>query len=426
MGTWGWSAMKTTSAVPDPPAPMKPNRICGCSFVCVVLVFLLAAFTIPFGLVLMWSLSPDLQNDAHFDDTGEIPDQNRETWVHPLSKHLRAGIGKAMRAPITMRHSVDGHQFARFDTHGTVNTSAFRDTILRLESSIIGNTKPRDGLYALIKDDSGDARPRLTSRSDRYNVFLFDEPWVGDYFWLIKRAFHKYIEAYSIAVPRPLFIKSWANCFRRGQYINWHEHGRVHSGTFFVAVPGPADPSNTSYMLKGEIFNLVNTMGELVLFSGEGTPHRSSNLTEQQVDWLANEQASECRITSSFDISADPHGIGHSVPFFDPEDPYFERDPSTANLRAYGNHMLQFNPRGFSGELDDEERSEDEENYQNNGEGGNHEEGEFTQQQVEEGSEDEEDEEGEEGEGADTIWDRKLAAALESNGAKEFVLQQEL
>ena len=80
-------------------------------------------------------------------------------------------------------------------------------------------------------------------------------------------------------------------------------------------------------------------------------------------------QASECRITSSFDISADPHGIGHSVPFFDPEDPYFERDPSTvphstesrrplscvvvvqANLRAYGNHMLQFNPRGFSGEL---------------------------------------------------------------------------
>ena len=71
----------------------------------------------------------------------------------------------------------------------------------------------------------------------------------------------------------------------------------------------------------------------------------------------------------------------------------------------------------------DDEGSEDEENYQNNGEGGNHEEGEFTQQQVEEGSEDEEDEEGE---GADTIWDRKLAAALESNGAKEFVLQQEL
>ena len=90
--------------------------------------------------------------------------------------------------------------------------------------------------------------------SGRYNVFLFDEPWVGDYFWLIKRAFHKYIEvstaisagtavsggvysrqwrgvsagtaisgacewvvqAYDIEVPRPLFIKSWANCFRRG------------------------------------------------------------------------------------------------------------------------------------------------------------------------------------------------------------------
>ena len=77
-----------------------------------------------------------------------------------------------------------------------------------------------------------------------------------------------------------------------------------------VAVPGPTDPSNTSYMLKGEIFNLVNTMGELVLFSGiaaavriyrmaqavcagEGTPHRSSSLTEQQVDWLSNEQVSQ-------------------------------------------------------------------------------------------------------------------------------------
>lgn len=118
--------------------------------------------------MVVWSLSPDLHNDAHFDDTGEIPDQNRETWVHPLSEHLLAGIGKGMRAPITMQHSVDGHQFARFDTHGTVNTSAFRDTILRLESSIIGDTKPREGLYALIKDDSGDARPRLTSRSDRW------------------------------------------------------------------------------------------------------------------------------------------------------------------------------------------------------------------------------------------------------------------
>ena len=60
---------------------------------------------------------------------------------------------------------------------------------------------------------------------------------------------------------------------------------------------------------------------------------------------------------------------------------------------------------------DDQERSGDEEEqYQ-----GEHDEG-------------SEDEEGEEGpfEEEDTIWDRKLAAALESNGAKEFVLQQEL
>ena len=59
-----------------------------------------------------------------------------------------------------------------------MNTSAFIRTIQRLEHEIITSTAPREGLYQLIKDSGGDHRPRLTSRSDRYNIFLFDEPWV--------------------------------------------------------------------------------------------------------------------------------------------------------------------------------------------------------------------------------------------------------
>ena len=55
----------------------------------------------------------------------------------------------------------------------------------------------------------------------RYNVFLFDEPWVGDYFWLIKRAFHKYIEV-STAIQcwysHPVLVQPSVPC------ACWYSH----------------------------------------------------------------------------------------------------------------------------------------------------------------------------------------------------------
>ena len=44
----------------------------------------------------------------------------------------------------------------------------------------------------------------ITARSDRYNIMYWDEPFVGDYFWTIKRAFHHFIEAYDIKIKKPL------------------------------------------------------------------------------------------------------------------------------------------------------------------------------------------------------------------------------
>ena len=55
----------------------------------------------------------------------------------------------------------------------------------------------------------------LIANASRYNLFYIDEPWVGDYFWLIKRAFHEYIKEYDINIEDKLWIHSWANCFRQ-------------------------------------------------------------------------------------------------------------------------------------------------------------------------------------------------------------------
>ena len=174
-------------------------------------------------------------------------------------------------------------------------------------------------------------------------IFYWDLSWVGDYYWTIKRAFHRYIAHHGIEVTEPLFIHSWANCFRSGN-IDWHAHapddapqtgiaGVSHfSGTFAVAVPR-TNQSATIYKPEGgllyrggmrpsktQMVRNTNTAHDVVIFDS-ALEHRSTALTTAQIEDLAEHAGSPCRITSSFDIAPWPSAIWHSVPFYDPKDP---------------------------------------------------------------------------------------------------------
>ena len=265
--------------------------------------------------------------------------------VRGLSAHITRLIPHRAGMALPMDVRPDGAELVapllKFDTAGAVNVSAFRDAVLRREGYILNTTAARKGLLSLVSGKT----VKLTSRSDRYNIFFWDEPWVGDYYWAIKRAFHAYIARNGVAITKPLYIHSWANCFREGQ-IKWHAHGpddveaeglHFFSGTFAVAVPvGTALRTATIYKperakryqggftpAKTQVVRNVNTAGDLVIFDSM-LHHQSTQLSAAQLADLAEHARAPCRITSSWDITNDPLGIFHSVPFYDPADPEWQ------------------------------------------------------------------------------------------------------
>ena len=70
--------------------------------------------------------------------------------------------------------------FLKFDSREAVLITAFRDSVLAKEADIIA-AQLRPDLVGLDKSET------MTSRSDRYNIFYWEEPWVGAYYWLVKR-----------------------------------------------------------------------------------------------------------------------------------------------------------------------------------------------------------------------------------------------
>eukprot|EP00937_MAST-01D_sp_MAST-1D-sp2_P007997 g7997.t1 len=242
--------------------------------------------------------------------------------------HTEPGIANVdgMRGmPLTQTKKRHDMRFLKFDSHRAVSIEAFKEAVLRKEPDLL-NAAKRPGLVGLDQSET------ITSRSDRYNVFFWEEPWVGDYFWLIKRAFHRYIEEYGLSarIESPLFIHSWTNCLRTGQKLEWHNHCEPGdwqtSGTFIASA---ANGSATFFRVPGgnKIMKNPNTPHDIVMFDSL-IEHQTSTVDDAQRTAMREQLHSDCRITSSWDINTHPGDIWQSVPFYDPHDPFFARDPT--------------------------------------------------------------------------------------------------
>ena len=155
----------------------------------------------------------------------EIPTERAS--VRPLSPHIlryrhlwrprpnddpAVDDGPAWRLPSKL--------MAKFDTRGAVNLTAFRLLVARMEDSLLA-TPPRDGLETITRS-YGEDLPKLTARSDNYNLFYLEDDVVGQYYAVVKRAFHRVLDLYP-RIPRNVryWLHGWANCFRLGQGIHW-------------------------------------------------------------------------------------------------------------------------------------------------------------------------------------------------------------
>jgi hypothetical protein len=100
--------------------------------------------------------------------------------IRPLSAHIRRFIPgnpsglNGLELPITPGIVRKDMQFIKFRTHEVMNTSAIRQTVMRLEPVIHNDTKMRDGLDELIKDkkEGGEnyLKRKLTGHADAFNV----------------------------------------------------------------------------------------------------------------------------------------------------------------------------------------------------------------------------------------------------------------
>lgn len=212
---------------------------------------------------------------------------------------------------------------------------------------------------------------QLTSLAHLYNLFFLNSDHIGKLYWAVKVSFHQYAEVHRLDLSRPYFIHGWLNCFRRGGHIKFHAHGNDGvSGNLGIHIPPGSythylkASDSTSWhllydqatqmckqgnkctcplkwpykgrkppasMLGGEDFRHWNREGEIMLFHST-TSHGSSPVTDRMMDFLKTQDPKlpACRMTAGFDISPHPNLLQHSLPLFDPMDPWWEKDPQAS------------------------------------------------------------------------------------------------
>eukprot|EP00746_Dinoflagellata_sp_MGD_P138840 gnl/MRDRNA2_/MRDRNA2_72413_c0_seq1.p1 gnl/MRDRNA2_/MRDRNA2_72413_c0~~gnl/MRDRNA2_/MRDRNA2_72413_c0_seq1.p1 ORF type:complete len:414 (-),score=51.51 gnl/MRDRNA2_/MRDRNA2_72413_c0_seq1:511-1752(-) len=222
---------------------------------------------------------------------------------------------------------------------------------------------------------------RLTAYASYYNIFFLDSPAVGSLYWTIKQAFHQYARTYRLDLSRTYFLHGWFNCFRGGGHIRFHRHSFGLAGNLAIHVPPGsftqygslgssseyrwlhsmqqqcqagqrksceeladrwryADPLAGASELDVKPVAMPNTAGELVMFHGL-VEHGSSNVTEEMRRHLEQSGPEDCRMTIAFDIDTDPADLHHTVPLYDPKDPWWTLDWPQALGDAIGEKMEQ-------------------------------------------------------------------------------------
>merc|ERR1712113_1081030 len=75
--------------------------------------------------------------------------------------------------------------------------------------------------------------------------------------------------------------------------------------------------------------DISNVVGDVVMFYGD-VDHESVHVTKDMHEHLIKSGPTDCRMTQAFDIFAHPTAGHHAVPLYDPEDPWWEKDPQAS------------------------------------------------------------------------------------------------
>jgi hypothetical protein len=153
-----------------------------------------------------------------------------------------------------------------------------------------------DKQFANDKQHYTDKHSPLTTNLFRsYNLMMYPFEGFHDLFTEISATFHGF-RTHSKVEHTKFYMQCWLNVFKKGEYVDWHDHWlpEFHAWHGFYCVQ--VGDSNTTYRLSdGTHVEVTSIDNRLVLSKSGDDQHMSSPWTDTNMD----------RITIAFDILPD-------------------------------------------------------------------------------------------------------------------------
>lgn len=169
-----------------------------------------------------------------------------------------------------------------YTTKLNLDLQAIKTSCVSMEKII--NNHFKDGKIEYLGNS-----PFTTKVFSSYNVLMYPLPEFFELYENIKSMFHTICESKN----NKYYIQSWINFYKKGEFIDWHDHWASHTegwhGFFCIDV----EPSKTSYIIP-TFRDTIHVNGEdnlLVIGKSIGDKHRTWPWTEDRP-----------RITIAFDI----------------------------------------------------------------------------------------------------------------------------
>jgi hypothetical protein len=138
------------------------------------------------------------------------------------------------------------------------------------------------------KDNSG-MSPLSTNLFDRYNLLLYTFDEFHDLYEEIRNTFKL-----CNTTPGKYYIQCWLNIYKKGNFIDWHNHWLPQCNTWHGFYCVDCEPSKTTYRIPNKLdpFDIISENNLLVMSRSDGDQHRTWPWENEQKD----------RITIAFDI----------------------------------------------------------------------------------------------------------------------------
>jgi hypothetical protein len=181
------------------------------------------------------------------------------------------------------------HAEALYSQICDLNLVKIKDSCIQI-NDMISNHFTSDPKF----DFQGPAVP-VNKLFEQYNVLMYPLPEIHALYNTIKDFFYKcQIDANGKILKKNYFIQSWMNVYKKGEFIDWHNHGStaVYAWHGFFCVN--AENSKTTYQFKNspELIDIESHNNLLVLGKSNTDFHRTYPWHDEN----------NPRITVAFDI----------------------------------------------------------------------------------------------------------------------------